>query len=238
MSKEIEFKIPMSREEAEKVIDIIFQKHVYQLKIKTDRYWNSIDDSSAKVRHQIVRLRSTNIVSDKMIKYFSKDNYCGVRDWFFYPTDKMFDKDEIEKWDDPDAEKKIYLTYKHRDVSGQGESNVEKEIEVSRDESKVIIDCFDTLGYRYFQKIKRCLTVKPVGKDAFGEIVVDFDNVHDMYYFEIEYVLDDDSKLTDKGAVEALEGIVRDFGLDPSKKDNRIWKDIIFEHENSKKLEM
>ena len=37
MSKEIEFKIPMTKEEAEKVINIIFQKYPYQLKIKNDR---------------------------------------------------------------------------------------------------------------------------------------------------------------------------------------------------------
>ena len=243
MSKEIEFKIPMTREEAEKVINIIFQKYLYQLKIKTDRYWNSIDDSSAKVRHQIVRLRSTNIVSDKMIEYFSKDNDCDVKNWFFYPTDKMFDKDEVEKWEDPKSETKLYLTYKHRDVTEKGESNSEHEEELTRNQYKTLIKCFDALGYRYFQKIKRCMTFKLIGKEACGEITIDFDNVHDMYYFEIEYVINDEPVLkdgpvlTEEGAIKELEDIAKEFGLDPSKKDNRLWKDIIFEHENSKKLE-
>lgn len=226
MSKEIEFKIPMTREEAEKALDRIFQKYPYMLKIKTDRYWNSIDDSSAK-NHKIIRVRSTNIVSDEMIRFFDPNGECDVRNWFFYPADKMFDPKVIEQWENLNTENDIYITYKHREVTEQGENNAEYEEKISKEQRKVIFKCFDALGYRYFNKIKRCLTFKPIGSDAFGEIVVDFDNVHDLYYFEIEYVLMDGSVLTTEGAIKALEEIVVEFGLDPNKKDNRLWKDII-----------
>ena len=226
MSKEIEFKILMSKEKAEEIIDKIFQKYPYVLKIKTDRYWNSIDDSSAK-NHKVIRIRSTNIVSDKMIRYFSPDKECDVKNWFFYPTHKMFDASEIDKWEDPESENEIYITYKHREVTEKGENNSEFEEKISKEQRVVISKCFDALGYRYFNKIKRCLTFKPIGSDAFGEIVVDFDNVHDLYYFEIEYVLKDNSVLTTEGATKALEEIVEGFGLNPADKDNRLWKDIL-----------
>ena len=160
-----------------------------------------------------------------MIEYFSPDKECDVKNWFFYPTHKMFDAGEIEKWEDPESENDIYITYKHRKVTEKGESNSEFEEKISKEQCDVISKCFDALGYRYFNKIKRCLTFKP----AFGEIVVDFDNVNDLYYFEIEYVLKDNNLLTitTEEANKALEEIVKYFGLNPADKDNRLWKDIL-----------
>lgn len=225
MSKEIEFKIPMSKEKAEEIIDKIFQEYPYFLKIKTDRYWNSIDDSNAK-NHEIIRIRSTNIVSDKIVEYFSPDKECDVKNWFFYPTYKMFNAGEIEKWEDPESENDIYITYKHRKVTEKGESNSEFEEKISKEQCDVVSKCFDTLGYRYFNKIKRCLTFRPKFT-TFGEIVIDFDNVNDLYYFEIEYVLENNSVLTTEEATAALEEIIKCFGLNPADKDNRLWRDIL-----------
>lgn len=230
MGKEIEFKIKMSREEAERVIQKIFDEYTYQAKIKTDRYWRSSTFTQLygdKVPGKVVRMRSTTIVSDKMIKYFSKDRECNVADWFFYPTEKMFTAEEVDKWEDPDAEKHIFVTYKNRVTTDHGETNDEYEEEVSREQGDVIMKCLDALGDRYFNKIKRCLSFKPSNNWA---INVDFDNVHNLYYFEIEYVMEDENPamaVSPERALAELEGIVKEFGLNITDKDNRAWREII-----------
>jgi len=230
MGKEIEFKIKMSREEAERVIQKIFEDYPYYAKIKTDRYWRPANFTQLygdKVPGKVVRMRSTTIVSDKMIEHFSKDKKCDVANWFFYPTEKMFTDEEVAKWEDPDAEKHIYLTYKNRVTTENGETNDEYEEEVSKEQAAAIMKCLDALGDRYFNKIKRCLSFKPSNNWA---INVDFDNVHNLYYFEIEYVIEDENPamaVSPERALAELEGIVKEFGLDINDKDNRAWREII-----------
>ena len=230
MGKEIEFKIKMSREEAERVIQKIFDDYPYQAKIKTDRYWRPANFTQLygdKVPGKVVRIRSTTIVSDKIIKYFSKDKECNIADWFFYPTEKMFTAEEVDKWEDPDVEKHIYLTYKNRVTAENGEINDECEEEVSKEQAAAIMKCLDALVDRYFNKIKRCLSFKPSNNRA---INVDFDNVHNLYYFEIEYVIEDENPtmaVSPERALAELEGMAKEFGLDINDKDNRAWREII-----------
>lgn len=230
MGKEIEFKIKMSREEAERVIQKIFDDYPYFVKIKTDRYWRPLpftQSYSDKVPGKVVRMRSTTIVSDKMIKHFSEDGECNIANWFFYPTEKMFAAEEVDKWEDTDAETHIFITYKNRVTTEHGETNDEYEEEVSREQGATIMKCLDALGDRYFNKIKRCLSFKPSVNWA---INVDFDNVCDLYYFEIEYVIEDENPamtVSPERALAELEGIVKEFGLDINNKDNRAWREII-----------
>lgn len=234
MGKEIEFKIKMSREEAKRVIQKIFDEYSYQAKIKTDRYWRPSNFTQLfgdNAPGKVIRMRSTTIVSDRTIRHFSKDGEVDVANWFFYPTEKMFPAEEVDKWEDPDADKYIYLTYKNRVTTEHGETNDEYEEELSREQAKVAMKCFDNLGERYFTKIKRCLSFKPVFSPA--EINVDFDNVQNLYYFEIEYVMNNSSDVTPERALAELENIVKElFGLNLDNKDNRAWREIIQSAEN------
>lgn len=229
MGKEIEFKIKMSRYEAKRVIQKIFDEYPYQAKIKTDRYWRPANFTQLygdNVPGKVIRMRSTTIVSDRMIRHFSKDGEVDVANWFFYPTEKMFPAEEVDKWEDPDADKHIYLTYKNRVITEHGETNDEYEEELSKEQAKVTMKCLDNLGERYFTKIKRCLSFKPVFSSA--EINVDFDNVWNLYYFEIEYVMEDGSDVTPERALAELESIVKElFELNLDNKDNRNWREII-----------
>ena len=236
MGKEVEFKIPMTKEEAERVLNKVFNdEYHYSTKIKTDKYWASVDGKT-KEEGKVFRLRSEHFVTDKELLYFSKVKEINVIDWFFYNTEKMFESDEIEKWEDKEGRSEfdnIWLTYKQKKIENSVENNVEEEERINASTFALLDKMFNNLGKRYFNKIKRCISVDvdpinfPDSEYKNLGITIDIDNVHDLFYFEIEGVCDEYTNVSRDEIYKALEEITRTFGLNPDNKDSRSWVEIL-----------
>lgn len=249
--RKVEFKIRMTKEEAEKVLDKVFDRgFCYTTKIKTDKYWSS-SDGKTKEEGKVLRIRSEHYVTDKEIAYFSEKGDVDIKNWFFYETEKMFAESEVKKWEDKvsgnllDSNMFIYEQKKNED----GVENYEKFEEPINMHSQLIIlnKIFDNIGKRYFSKNKRCLSMgiypgiypnkpyKSICKSCkeyhCGNcgITIDISNVKDKFYFEIEGVVASDDANANNVIKNIIEEIVSRYGLDPNKNDSRSWVEIINE---------
>ena len=220
---EIEFKIKMTKSEAEKVLDKIFTfSNGYSIHTKVDRYWKRPGASVTNIN--VVRVRSDHIVKDQELP----DTDEPVKDWFFNPD---YNPNHIPVKYTLDDEK--YITHKNKTISNGSECNVEREQHISNAIWEIVEKCFDDIGESYFNKIKRCLSFYRDCDDGTSKICVDVCNVNNGYfYFEIETVTFRNST-TDEEREKLLKDmndyIKSEFGLNPNNKDSRSWMQIIRE---------
>lgn len=245
MSKEIEFKIKLTKEEAEKVIRQLYEEenvHSFETVLKTDDYWKSIDGVSA-TRGQVIRLRSEYEIGPITMRAL----YTGDTTKHVYPDDLLFDWFFNEKQSELNILNKLprrsFVTYKQKTFVGNSEVNSEYEASLfnSHEPENTIPDvverCFDALGTRYFSKIKRCCSLHDVPyatpncKAHSGTINIDVDNVNNMYYFEIEFIpdgIEDANDVLDQDEIlDILEDEVSRYGINPENKDKRPWVEIL-----------
>ena len=248
MRKEVKFKIRMTKEEAEKVLDKLFDRgFCYTIKIETDKYWSSSDDKT-KEEGKVFKIRSEHYVTGKEIAYFSEKGDVDVKNWFFYETEKMFAESEVEKWEDKESENSLdssMLIYEQKKIEDGVENNEEYYEEPINMRSQLIIlnKIFDNIGKRYFSKNKRCLSTSIYPGICYKNIcklckeyhcgncviTIDISNVKDKFYFEIEGVFESDDADAKNVIKSVLEEIVSKYGLDHNKKDSRSWVEIINE---------
>lgn len=247
MRKEVGFKIRMTKEEAEKVLDKLFDRGLcYTIKIETDKYWSS-SDGKTKEEGKVLRIRSEHYVSGKEIAYFSEKGDVDVKNWFFYETEKMFAESEVEKWEDKESENSLdsgMLTYKQKKIE-DGVEYYEKYEEPINMRSQLIIlnKIFDNIGKSYFSKTNRCVSTSIYPGIYYKNIcklckeyhcgncviTIDIDNIKDRFYFKIEGFVESDDPDAKNVIKSVIEEIVSEYGLDPNKNDSRSWVEIINE---------
>ena len=247
MSKEIEFKIKLTKEEAENVILRLIAECMtfpFETVLKTDDYWKSKDGASAK-QGQVIRLRSEYEIGPiTMNVLYCDDETTNVTNsiendllfkWFF--DEKQSELNILNK-----LPRRSFVTYKQKAYTGNSEVNSEYEAalfnshEPANNIPDVVERCFDALGTRYFSKIKRCCSLHdvpydtPKGKSHNGTINIDIDNVNNLYYFEIEFVPDDiksNNDLDQDEILDILENVVSRYRINPENKDRRPWVEIL-----------
>lgn len=248
MRKEVKFKICMTKEEAEKVLDKLFDRgFCYTIKIETDKYWSSSDDKT-KEKGKVFRISSEHYVTGKEIAYFSEKDDVDVKNWFFYETKKMFAESEVEKWEDKESENSFdssMLIYEQKKIE-DGVENIEEHYEepINMRSTLIILNkIFNNIGKRYFSKIKRCVSTSIYPGTCYKNIcklckeyncgncaiTIDINNVKDKFYFEIKGVFESDDADAKNVIKSVLEEIVSKYGLDANKKDSRSWVEIINE---------
>ena len=223
---EIEFKIKLTKKEAEDVLERIFvTEKPYSIHTKVDRYWKR--PGASVTNTNVIRLRSVHNVKDQELP----DTDNPVKDWFISPE---YDVDHISIKYTLDDER--FLTYKNKIIKDGNERNKEYEQHVSNAIWEVLEKCFNDIGEVYFNKVKRCLTLHKETEDHLAGICVDICNVNNGYfYFEVEtvtYKNDISDEEYNRRLKEMTEYIKNEFGVNPDNKDGRSWMQIMMEDTN------
>ena len=241
MGKEIEFKVPMSRKQAENVIAKMIKdredsKLVCLTSTKLDSYWKERgNDSSDNI--PTIRVRSNLWIGNNDIKHLfgvSGNQYSAtdlVKLWFFNVTCP-----ELGPLANA-CRRKDYVTLKRKQVTNGVEVNDEFEERISREAARIIVLSYNELGYNYFNKMKRCCSIHnyPMSSELKGKINIDVDNVNDKYYFEIEFVSADGITYDEKLVLPVLAKVAKEYNIDLDKRDPRSWIEIVSDIETPPK---
>ena len=171
----------------------------------------------------------------------SDGEYDDLKKRYFSGTEKVLKKDEyFSRYDTLEERIKnnepkvirirtegeeVYFTIKRKSIKNGIEVNEEKESLITNPE--VLYDFLSLSGYhRWFNKEKEAYGYfyksESYSKLSFHMELV---TVNGMKYLEVEVT--DTLDYTEAEVTKALEDVIKDVGLDPSKKDERSWYELI-----------
>lgn len=226
MGKEVEMKIPMNLEQVKSCIQKVFNSGVgYQLICKSDEYYKARFDRVVRIPKDIIRIRNNTIITDEILN----DVNLSVEDYFL--GDNFGICIGRSKLSNPGH---ATVTYKKRFIEHGIESNVEDEIDNPHD-ALIASEIIKQLGSCWYKKMKKCISIPLWNFDntPSSSGTIDIDNINGRYFFEIECTNPD---LPTDQAIDKLETLIKDWGLNPNDRDGRTWVEIIKEYKDMKEF--
>ncbi len=226
MAREIEMKIPLTEEQYMSLAGDFIKQDI-EIILKSDEYYSRYKTRKERLENnepQVIRIRSEKYAENGGNMFKKLDSFQKVVMFFEHlRTDSSTDFSE-----------KTFFTLKTKTIKDGIELNEEHETFVQ--DAQPVRKLFESTGFiKWFEKSKCAVSAYLPKKLPDGAEIVfhaELEIVNGLPYIEIEYA-SENNEFDTKTILKYLEEKIRDLNLDPSKRDERSWKQILSPELNS-----